>query len=91
MDVMNVSTNARIVVLNVSKEGVIDVKKDGNGNLRLLDVNQYVEMDWEWKLKYVMIRFTNWGMSVKLASSNVQITVICAITGFAYHVIWAIN
>jgi len=42
---MNASTNARIVVWNVSKESVIDVKQDGNGNLRLLDVNRYVEMD----------------------------------------------
>jgi len=45
MGVMNANTNARIVAWNVSKETVIDVNQAGNGNLRLLDVNRYVEMN----------------------------------------------
>ena len=42
---MNVSINVRIPAWNAVKECAIDVKLDGNGNLRLLDANQFVEMD----------------------------------------------
>ena len=45
MDAMNANINAKIVVLNVFLESVIDANLAGNGNHKRLDVSQYVEMD----------------------------------------------
>jgi len=45
MVVMNVHINAKTVVRSVVKVSAIDVNMAGNGNLKLLDVNPYVEMD----------------------------------------------
>ena len=91
MDAMNANINAKIVVLNVFLESVIDVNQAGNGIQEYLDVSRYVEMVLEQRLKYVMIEYTNWVMSVWHANLNAPIIVLLAITVFVKCVIQDIN
>ena len=91
MDVMNVNINAKTAAQSVKKEIVTDVNKVGIGINKPINVNLYVEMDIDQKLKYVMITITNWVIFALLANFNALIIVTLVIMASANHVNQAIN